>query len=741
MSAAAINSGELGLLRDAARDFVEAAAKRSVSLGELWQDIVRQGWLDAVLASDAPVRTLSMLSSELGRAALALPLAETVASTVVARIFNREHLPGPLRKHTAQGLPAAVAIIGEGSLLRRESLTLYPTAADGILCNVEHVSIARALLIVDKVERRAAWCLLPHDRIRAVTNPGYADAPWHDLHLNRADVLVLEVGDSLESVSQVTRLTAVARAWGAAERSVQELADYVKIRQQFGQPIGRFQSMQHRLANLQIILNASEVLIRRAADALDIGDEESAAHVDAACCYSGHALRHLSLECQHGFGAVGYMEEHSMPRRFRRIHADLARHANPDRAAADLASRLLDRADGAQFIARRTVLTPEAETLRVQLSAWLDEHWTVAQHREHFSRPDIMRNFDRNFLAAIGERGFIGLTIPVRDGGLGRGAFEQFAFDEEINFREAPSYSFATAQLLAPSLARFGTEAQRARYLPLMLAGKAVFCLGYSEPNAGSDLASLKTRAELRGDEWVVNGAKIWTTLGTVGDYVWLAARTDPAQARHAGISVFIVPMDAPGITIRPLAAMNGERPCAVFYDDVRLPADALVGDLNQGWSVITHALSQERLLMGAFASRLALYLSRLVAELQNIAQRDPLYLDRVGLRCRLGQIAAEVQACRLLALQAATVAAEGGKPIVEAAISKVFSGELEERMAEAAINWLGPDATLNRWAPGTVLDGLIEHSLLMGIMYVVGGGSNDIQRNIIAHAGLGLPR
>ena len=274
-----------------------------------------------------------------------------------------------------------------------------------------------------------------------------------------------------------------------------------------------------------------------------------------------------------------------------------------------------------------------------------------------------------------------------------------------------------------------------------MLRGHAVFCLGYSEPNSGSDLASLRTRAERDGDGWVVNGAKIWTTLGTVGDYVWLAARTDLSQPRHGGISVFIVPLRTPGITIKPLRAMNGEQPCAVFYDDVRLTGDALVGEVNQGWRVITHALSQERMLMGGFASRLSIYLKRIVTELRDTARREHALSASAGVRARLGEIAAEVQASRLLALQASVVAAEGGRPVAEAAISKTFAGELEERMAEAALDWFGPDATLRRGSPGALLEGQIPHSLVMGIMYVVGGGSNDIQRNIIAQAALGLPR
>jgi alkylation response protein AidB-like acyl-CoA dehydrogenase len=634
---------DLTSMREAVRRFISFEGALNDPPAALWDGIVRQGWLDALVEPGAPsIRMLLMFNTELGRSALALPLAETAAPLLAARRWPSEKILDPPSR-LGKGSPIALSVVGEGSVQRTEAMTFHEGRASGLVYNVEHVPLASELLIIDPLEQQLAWCELPCEGVTSIASKGYADVPWHDVALEQAPIFVGSC-QRLQWLISVIRLAAVARAWGAAARSVEELAEYTKIREQFGQVIGRFQSMQHRLANLQITLNASRVLMNRAAWSFDAGEEDWAAHTNAACCYAGRTLRHLALECQHGFGAIG-------------------------------------------------------------------------------------------------ERGLIGLTIPVADGGMGLGALEQFAFDEEINNREAPSYSYATAQLLAPSLVRYGNPQQRERFLPLMLRGDAVFCLGYSEPNSGSDLASLKTRAERDGDGWVVNGSKIWTTLGTVGDYVWLAARTDPAQARHGGISVFIVPLKSKGITIRPLQAMNGERPCAVFYDDVRLPPGALVGKVNEGWSIITHALSQERILMGAFASRLALYLQRIVTELRRISARIPGFMDRPGLRTRVGEIAADVQACRLLALHASVIAAAGGKPIAEAAISKTFAGELEERMAEAAMDWFGPDAVLSRGSTGSVLGGLIAHSLIMGIMYVIGGGSNDIQRNIIAQTALGLPR
>ena len=730
-------------LGEAARGFLARVDWRNVALEEIWRAIVGQGWLEALLApdadADAPIRLLMTLNAELGRAGLGLPLTETVGPLLAMGRFGLTREAVRLRAAIGTNAPLATAILHDGSPLRSDAISLVADQASGLLHNVEHLGIARGLFIVDIDATRFLWCRLPCPAIEMQASPGYASPAWHDLRLVGVTAGSCPAREAHGWLRDVVRLAAVARASGAAEVSLRELTEYVKVREQFGQAIGRFQAMQHRLANLRVITAAARALIDRAAATLDEGDCDACSYVDAACAYGSEALPQLALDCHHGFGASGYMEDHPMPGRCRRIHADLARYANCARAAASLGKRLLERADGPEFITRRLTLTPEAKRLRTELSAWLKEHWTPDQSAYHRHDGAAVPHFDRRFLADIGRRGFIGLTVSRADGGLGHGALEQFVFDEETHFREVPYYSFATAKLLAPSVARFGTPAQRAHFLPLMLSGKAVFCLGYSEPNAGSDLASLRTRAVRDGDDWIVTGQKVWTSLGTVGDYLWLAARTGEVTARHAGISVFVIPMTTPGITVQPLQAMNGESPCAIFLDEVRLSADALIGEVDGGWAVITHALAQERMLMGAFGSRLALQLSRVVRELQHLtaAQAAP---HSAAIGQQLGRMAARVQACRLLALQASHAAASADAAVA-AAISKVFASELQEHLAEACVGWLGPDALLARTAPGAVLEGSIGHSLVMGIMYVVGGGSNDIQRNIIAQRGLGLPR
>ena len=727
---------DLDGLRNAVRRLV--GESRSLPAEALWQRVVAQGWLQVLEAdTGAALRTLMMFNAELGRAALSLPLTEAfwILRAAAADGASPEMIDLAIRVRA--GEPAALAVVGAGSRFRTETLQVREGQGDAELRNVEHTALAALIVALAPEQGLAFWTDADTIGITTRTNPGYSDPPLADVTISNAAVTPCKVSDIGATAVEFLRLAAVARSWGALSQAFESLLGHVQIREQFGRVIGRFQAVQHKLANVRIVLDASRLLSARAASEFDAGSEDWRFHAACACAYSMRALRSAALEVQHIFGAVGFMEDHEMPRLFRRIHADTVRYRGCDQALEDVAASVLTKEE---HLLKSVVLDSAAEVFRVELRAWLDQHWTAAHQARDAARSKSERHFDREFLAALGQRHWIGLSLPPEDGGAGLSAYEQYVFTEELNLCEGPIYGFASVQLLAPSLLRYGTPEQRSRLLPLMLRGEAVFCLGYSEPNAGSDLASLKTRARRDGEDWVIDGSKIWTTLGTVGDYVWLAARTDPEQPRHAGISVFIVPMNSPGITIRPLRAMNGHQPCAVFYDQVRVPLGALVGELNDGWKVITSALAQERMLMGGFAARLSLYLGRLAVALRSTMGNGDRLAHCADVRRRFAVLAAEAQAARLLALQAAAIAAAGDSPAVEAAISKVFSSELEERIAEEAMDIFGIEATFAQQAPGALLDGQIEHSLLMALMHVIGGGANEIQRNLIAQ-GLGLPR
>jgi len=379
----------------------------------------------------------------------------------------------------------------------------------------------------------------------------------------------------------------------------------------------------------------------------------------------------------------------------------------------------------------------EYRDFRGEVRSFIEE-WRTPELLEEYARtygadgPQL-----RKFRDALGERGWMRMCWPEEEGGEGRNLFYQFVFVEEMEYWGMP-YGNLTYTSIAPSIQRFGSDEQRRRYLPGILRGESTFALGYSEPNAGTDLASLRTRAQRIGDEWVINGQKIWTSLADVATHIWLAARTDPDVPKHQGISVFIVPADAPGLTIRPLHAMYGGHTNETFYDDVRVPHADLVGGVGRGWPIIMHALNHERVGLAATGS-----LARLFDQLvTHLAERRPERLEDPLVRRRLADLQLDLLEQRALAVQNAWIISKGGTPIAEASMAKVAATELRTRIANTGMDLLGRYGGLSRengeLAPA---EGRMEWSFRIAPIFRFGGGTNEIMRDIIAAAGLGLPR
>ncbi len=386
-------------------------------------------------------------------------------------------------------------------------------------------------------------------------------------------------------------------------------------------------------------------------------------------------------------------------------------------------------------------LDPAAAEFRREVRQWLAANWHGARAEMHAKRPFKDRGHDPEFSRIVGAKGWIGLGWPKEFGGQARSPAEQLAFIEEWEYAHAPRGWLVGESIVGPALMRHGTPAQQARWLPAILSGEASIALGYSEPEAGSDLAALRTRAVRDGEHWVINGQKLWSTGGDKAEHVWLAVRTDPdAKPKHAGISVFLISLREPGITIRPSIAMYGKTFSATFYDDVRAPADAMVGGVNNGWKVITDALASERVMIGGLVALLRRSLDRLIEYVRTAeVGGKPLRADAV-VRDRIAALAADIEVARQFAIRNARLVQEGKTPLHEAAMTKVFAGELQERLAEAALDILGAGGLLSEDAPSAPL-GEMEQVLRHSLMGVIGGGTAEIQRNVIAIRGLALPR
>ena len=342
------------------------------------------------------------------------------------------------------------------------------------------------------------------------------------------------------------------------------------------------------------------------------------------------------------------------------------------------------------------------------------------------------------FRRRVGEKGWFGVTWPEEYGGLGLSAMHQHLLMREFEYRGVPGPDL-TVTSVAPMIMRHGTEQNKREFLPPIAAGELTCAVGYSEPDAGTDLASLRTRAVRDGDEWVINGAKIWNSGAQRSTHEWLCVRTDPDARRHRGISVIIVPLESAGIEIRPLTAWSGYRTNEVFFRDVRVPATNLIGEENRGWTYITGALDLER---GALTN--AGDLRRALDELQNLARmsrRDgSAPLDNPSFARRLAQAEADVDVAMLMGVEAASLLDTGIVPTVEVSVEKIFTSELRQRIADLAIDLLGPDGLLAHRSAGAPADGAFERLYRAAPLMRFGGGTNEVLRDVIAQRGHGMP-
>jgi len=349
----------------------------------------------------------------------------------------------------------------------------------------------------------------------------------------------------------------------------------------------------------------------------------------------------------------------------------------------------------------------------------------------------------RQFQRKLGQKGWLAPAYPKEYGGLELSHMKQLILAEELAYNRAPiSIEVAiTANWVAPTIILFGTEKQKEDYVTRVAKGDIIFCLGYSEPNAGSDLAALQTRAVEVGDEYVINGQKTWCSYGHLADYCWLAARTDPDVPKHKGVSMFVVDMKTPGITVRPLInVLNHHSFNEVFFDDVRIPKENLVGQKNNGWYQLVIALDFERSSIGGPAAS-----QRLIEELVQYAKETKrnggLLADDPLIRNELANVAVENEVARMICYRIAWMYSKGLHPSYESSMSMVFASEVLRHMANVGMRILGHYGELDRDSKWTVMNARIMRMCLSSLSIGVGGGSNEIQRNIIAMRGLGLPR
>jgi alkylation response protein AidB-like acyl-CoA dehydrogenase len=386
--------------------------------------------------------------------------------------------------------------------------------------------------------------------------------------------------------------------------------------------------------------------------------------------------------------------------------------------------------------------TPEEEAFRAELRAFLDdelpEWWKTVFVDDARAMP-----FTREFCHQLAERGWLTLSWPSEHGGADGSVWQQAVVREEMWAAGEPrGPQYMNLNYIGPLIMRFGTPEQQARHLPRMAAGDVLWCQGFSEPEAGSDLASLKTRAVRDGDHYVVNGQKIWNSYADApADHCLLLARTNTEVKKQVGISMFLVDMRTPGITVRPIPSMAGKSEFSeIFFDDAVIPVTDRLGDEDAGWSLVGEGLAFERIGIARYA-RANRVLEHLVQHARDTVVDGRALADDPAIRARLATLATRIEAAKLLNYGAISIQAAGEVPAIEASIARIHNTQVEQLAGQVGLEVLGPQGLLLDDDPFCLLDGEMQRQWMESIPVTVAAGTTEVQKNIIAQRGLGLPR
>jgi alkylation response protein AidB-like acyl-CoA dehydrogenase len=763
-------SEEQEMLRGEVRRFLdehcpipEVRRLKETELGfreELWAEMARLGWLGVALPEAYGGAGLSWVDmvvvlEETGRSLFPSPLlANTLAAAAILERGDEEQkrrwlsgLADGSRKGTValfeegQGLRASDTALraereGEGFLLYGEKRGVAdPETADlfvvsfrcgdgpddlGLaVVDAETAGVeAKAYPLIDQTKRLGHLSLdgVHVDRDRLLGAPGAA-------------------GPGIERLIDQGAIAVSAEISGAVEAALQLTVQYAKERIQFGSPIGHFQAVKHPLAEIHVDLESFRSLLYYGAWAIDQRPDEVSRSASLAKAYAVDTFVRMGIDGIQLHGATGFTVAED-------IHLYLMRskwarpifgdaNAHYDRAF-ELRQLPLLRG-GAHFD-----LTPEEEEFRQEVRAFLAEH----NPPRHQRGPGEMVEWWK----AVREERYVGFSWPRECGGGGGSVMEQFILKEEMLKAEAPMIGrdYTGLGWVGPAIIQFGSDAQKEKYLPEILDGRSAWCTGYSEPGVGSDLASLQCRAVREGDEYVVNGQKIWISLAHMATGIYCMVRTDFECEKFDGITCLLIPMDSPGIEVRPIKSFAGDHFAdlynEVFFTDVRVPVENRVGKEGEGWQIICSALQNERSGI-AEVNRHHKALERLteLAGRSRISGKPA--LEDTELRRKLSRFSARIEAARLNGLRTLTRQVRGEPTQSDASINKLHNCNLLVSMAELGMELLGAASPYVGDTEASVDGGRWQVGALGWPTTVIGGGTPNIQKNIIAERMLGLPK
>ncbi len=763
------NDEFITLLEDSARDFCSRAlpptrlralrgASPSFDRGQ-WRAIAELGWLGVTLPEsrgglELGARGAAVLCRALGTVAAPEPLIETAiaAGTLLAGCNASDDLIAPLLSGESV-IAAALGGIEDDPFARSKAST--DDAGTRVTGNLDAVPLgadADAFIVPATLSDKPAWLLIATGSKGLELQPRLLGDGTASARLVLSDCMatVLESGSAASTAGDAARtaaeLASSAYQLGLSDTLLATTLEYVGTRRQFGQAIGSFQSLQHRLVDAYMAQRVTEAVVAECVAAVDAGatDTEAKCLASSARHRSGETLLEMTREAIQLHGAIGYTDECDVSMFANRAMAVAARYGRPDAHVARLVrlsagitppTETTEDVDGA--LANSEPPGGDWNALSNDAFRTIVRQWHTANYPPELKNLRYRARWPecRVWYERLYDRGFAAPGWPAEHGGMGLEPDKLLIFIEErerLGIVRTPDQGII---MVGPLLMQHGTPEQQAYYLPKALSGEHIWCQGYSEPNAGSDLASLQTSAVRDGDEFVINGQKIWTTMAQDANQMFCLVRTDPKAKPQAGISFVLIDFNTPGITVRPIRNISGDEEfCEVFFDDVRVPCTNLVGALNDGWTIAKALLGFERFFIGSPKNcRNALSRAAALANARGM-ERDPVTVDRYT------RFALDVAALEALYKEFADLIRRGEVPGADISLLKIYASETFQRLSEFVLD-LGGEG-------GAQLDGVDAGSSAIDALFpwynarptTIYGGSNEIQRNILAKLVLRLP-
>jgi alkylation response protein AidB-like acyl-CoA dehydrogenase len=668
---------------------------------------------------------LAVMLRELGRRAHDLPVWETLACGLMTTLEagSPEVQQSIVPRIVSGELQIAPALSEVGAAMPENPVTVL---ADGAVTGTKiHVPVLQsALLLVSVADRHAVFVDPSGPGVEKIDETGSAHRAVASYRLTEAPaVAVLEAGSA-----DVLRLHALVGqilwADGLLTGAMDLTAEYVRTREQFGRKLAEFQAVAQQIADVYVDARAVSLVAAEVARRLSAGQPLADDLAIASYVVCDRAVSAVQT-CHHLHGGTGVDITYPLTRYFSRL-VDVNRLlGGADQTLARVPAVEGPEGKGAELTDSQRAFRQEIRDYFAGLAS-RDDHVEMLTDRHGPAYHRIIKQ--------MGSDKMMGVGWPTEYGGQGLGGIEQQIFANEAA-RADVHLPAVTLQTVGPTLQAFGTQEQKDKFLPDILAGDVHFAIGYSEADAGTDLASLRCAARRDGDDWIVNGQKMWTTGGHAADYIWLAVRTDPDAPKHKGISVLIVDTKDPGYSWTPIVTVDGSHHVnATSYDNVRVPGGMLVGEVNEGWRLITTQLNHERVMLGP-AGRLE-GLRDMVADWA--AERD--LMDAPDVRGVLARLTAVFRVNELLNWQVAAGNASGTAAIADASASKVLASEEVQGLGMALHDVVAAHGDPTDPETAYLLN-YLDLTAKRNLVLTFGGGVNEVQRELIAQFGLGLPR